>query len=244
MPKLPVARPNAAVTVDCVVFGYLEADKRLKVLLVERGREPFKGFLALPGGFVEAGESLDEAARRELQEETGLASVYFEQLYTFGGVNRDPRGRVVSVAHFALTHLRHRVKAGSDAAKASWHDLDILLGSTAGRGITKVTNLAFDHMAILDMAIKRLRAKIRYAPIGFHLLPKTFTLRDLQDVYEAVLGHQLDESNFRKRITATGVLVAAGVKRVAGRPPAKLYKFVSLPESVLADFTFNVTGRK
>src|SRR5215471_9782766 len=150
--------PRAALTVDCVVFGFDEGD--LKVLLIERGLEPFKGRWALPGGFVRVDETLDVAARRELQEEAGLTNVFLEQLYTFGEVNRDPRERVVSVAYYALVNLsEHAAKAATDAANARWFP------------VSKVPRLAFDHAKILDTAITRLKGKVRYQPIGFELLP-------------------------------------------------------------------------
>src|SRR5436305_14695434 len=146
--------PRAALTVDCVVFGFDEGE--LKVLLIQRGLEPFKGRWALPGGFVRLEETIDEAARRELSEETGLTNVFLEQLYTFGAVERDPRERVVSVAHFALVKLAaHETKAATDAAEARWFP------------VSKTPKLAFDHVEILGTALVRLKAKVRYQPIGF-----------------------------------------------------------------------------
>src|SRR5712672_1873264 len=159
--------PRAALTVDCVVFGFDEAE--LKVLLIERGLEPFKGKWALPGGFVRVDETLDEAARRELEEEAGLKNVFLEQLYTFGQVERDPRERVVSVAYYALVKLSdHRARAATDAANAEWFP------------VSKTPKLAFDHADILATALARLKAKVRYEPIGFELLPPKFTLTELQ----------------------------------------------------------------
>src|SRR5512134_1003201 len=158
--------PRAALTVDCVVFGFDESE--LKVLLIERGLEPFKGRWALPGGFVRVGETLDDAARRELEEEAGLKDVFLEQLYTFGAVDRDPRERVVSVAYYALVNLSdHKVHAATDARDAAWF------------GVHDVPSLAFDHAGILQMALERLRAKLRYEPVGFELLPRKFTLSQL-----------------------------------------------------------------
>src|SRR5580700_6769130 len=147
--------PRAALTVDCVVFGYDEGE--LKVLLIQRALEPFKGRWALPGGFVRVDETIDDAARRELAEETGLKNVYLEQLYTFGAISRDPRERVVSVAHYALVKLSdHRAKAATDAANAEWFP------------ISKLPKLAFDHADILATAMSRLKGKVRYQPIGFN----------------------------------------------------------------------------
>src|SRR5438477_9849956 len=146
--------PRAALTVDCVVFGYDEGE--LKVLLIERGLEPFKGRWALPGGFVRVEETLDEAARRELQEEAGLSKVFLEQLYTFGAIDRDPRERVVSVAYYALVKLSdHRIKAATDARDAAWF------------AVSEARGLAFDHDRILAAALERLKGKVRYQPIGF-----------------------------------------------------------------------------
>src|SRR5216117_3174286 len=146
--------PRAALTVDCVVFGFDEGE--LKVLLIERALEPFKGKWALPGGFVRVDETLDEAARRELEEEAGLKDVFLEQLYTFGAVNRDPRERVVSVAYYALVKLAaHETKAATDATDARWFPL------------SKVPRLAFDHADIVATALTRLKGKVQYQPIGF-----------------------------------------------------------------------------
>src|SRR5438876_559217 len=186
--------PRPALTVDCVVFGYDEGE--LKVLLIQRGLEPFKGRWALPGGFVRVDETLDKAARRELDEETGLKDVFLEQLYTFGAVDRDPRERVVSVAYYALVKLSdHRAKAATDAASAEWFP------------ISKVPKLAFDHADILATALTRLKGKVRYQPIGFELLPPKFTLSQLQHLYEAVLGSELDKRTFRKNVLSFGLLV-------------------------------------
>ena len=178
---------------DCVVFGL--DDSELKVLLIQRALEPFKGKWALPGGFVRVDETLDEAARRELGEEAGLKDVFLEQLYTFGTVDRDPRERVVSVAYYALVKLAaHDTKAATDAADAQWFP------------ISKVPKLAFDHAQILAAALARLKGKVRYQPIGFELLPPKFTLSQLQHLYEAVLGNELDKRNFRKKVLAMDLL--------------------------------------
>ena len=205
--------PRAALTVDCVVFGFDEGE--LKVLLIQRALEPFKGRWALPGGFVRVEETLDEAARRELEEEAGLKNVFLEQLFTFGEVRRDPRERVVSVAHYALVKLSdHRAKAATDAANAEWFP------------VSKVPRLAFDHTDILAAALARLKGKVRYQPIGFELLPLKFTLSDLQHLYEAVLGADLDKRNFRKKVLGLGLLVPLRETQMAGRHrPARLFSF-------------------
>ncbi|MCA9015799.1 MAG: NUDIX hydrolase [Planctomycetaceae bacterium] len=205
--------PRAALTVDCVVFGLDEED--LKVLLIQRDLEPFEGCWALPGGFVRLEETLEEAARRELSEETGIENVYLEQLYTIGDVDRDPRERVVTVAYYALVNLSdHRVHAATDARNAAWFAID------------DVPSLAFDHPKILKMAHERLRSKVRYQPIGFELLPAKFTLRQIQHLYEVILDRQLDKRNFRKKILSMGILVELDeVETDVAHRAARLYKF-------------------
>jgi 8-oxo-dGTP diphosphatase len=205
--------PRAALTVDCVVFGFDEGD--LKVLLIERALEPFKGKWALPGGFVRVEETIDDAARRELEEEAGLTNVFLEQLYTFGAVDRDPRERVVSVAYYALVKLAaHDTKAATDAADAKWFP------------ISKVPKLAFDHADILATALARIKGKVRYEPIGFELLPPKFTLSQLQHLYEAVLETELDKRNFRKKVLGFGLLVPLKETRMSGpHRPAQLFRF-------------------
>jgi 8-oxo-dGTP diphosphatase len=205
--------PRAALTVDCVVFGFGETE--LKVLFIERGLEPFKGHWALPGGFVRVDETVDDAARRELVEETGLTNVFLEQLYTFGELQRDPRERVVSVAYYALVKLSdHRAKAATDAAKAKWFP------------VSKPPRLAFDHADILRTALGRLQGKVRYQPIGFELLPQKFTLSQLQHLYEAVLETELDKRNFRKKVLSFGLLLPLTETQMLGRHrPAQLFRF-------------------
>jgi 8-oxo-dGTP diphosphatase len=208
--------PSPSVTADCVVFGVtFESDgPALRVLLVERGEAPFEGALALPGGFVRMNETVDDAARRELREETGLEDVFLEQLYTFGALDRDPRGRVVSVAYYALVNLAdHRVQSGTDARDARWVP------------VPEARTLAFDHDRILAVALERLRAKVRYQPIGFEMLPDRFKLSQLQALYEAILGRPLDKRNFRKRILAMELLAQAGEERGVPHRAARLFRF-------------------
>lgn len=207
--------PRPSLTVDCVIFG-LDESSQLKVLLIQRAKEPFKGQWALPGGFVDMDEPLEKAALRELEEETGVRDVFIEQLYTFGAPDRDPRGRVVSVGYFALVNLaEHPVQAASDARNVKWFELDVL------------PELAFDHDQILTVAINRLRAKVRYQPIGFELLPDQFTLTQLQQLYETILGvkEPLNKRNFRTRILKMGVLREVGKQEGVAHRPAKLYSF-------------------
>jgi 8-oxo-dGTP diphosphatase len=219
--------PRPALTVDCVVFGFDEGD--LKVLLIERGQEPFKGRWALPGGFVRVDEILDNAARRELQEEAGLTNVFLEQLYTFSAVERDPRERVVSVAYYALVKLsEHTAKAATDAVNARWFP------------VSKVPRLAFDHADILRTAVERLKGKVRYQPIGFELLPPKFTLSQLQHLYEAVLGTELDKRNFRKKVLSFGLLLPLKETQMQGRHrPAQLFKFDTEKYKKLKKTSFN-----
>lgn len=205
--------PRAALTVDCVVFGHDEGI--LKILLIRRALAPFKGLWALPGGFVRVEETVDEAAARELEEETGLKKVYLEQLYTFGAIDRDPRERVVSVAYFALVRSAdHLPAAATDADEAEWFNVDDL------------PKLAFDHAGILKTALDRLRGKIRWQPVGFELLPEKFTLTRLQGLYEAILGRPLDKRNFRKKLLAQDLLVRLDETSTAGsKRPAQLFRF-------------------
>lgn len=205
--------PRPSVTVDCVVFGLDEQD--LQVLLIQRGVPPFEGQWALPGGFVHMDETLGEAAQRELREETGLERVFLEQLFTYGEVERDPRGRVISVAYFALVKLTdHRVMAATDAADVSWFS------------VWDTPSLAFDHKEILTAAVERLKGKVRYQPLGFELLPKKFTLTQLQRVYETILERELDKRNFRKKILAMDLLIETDeVEKDVAHRAARLYRF-------------------
>lgn len=222
--------PHPAVTVDCVVFAVDNND--LKVMLIERGEEPFKNQWALPGGFVKIDEALDEAARRELEEETGLKGIFLEQLYTYGGVQRDPRERVISVAYMALVNLEgHDVKASTDAVNAAWFSLDDL------------PDLAFDHEGIIEQAQERLEGKVRYQPIGFELLPELFTLTELQTLYEIILGRELDKRNFRKKIQKMNFLTDTGeLQKDVSHRAAKLYSFNKerYDELVKAGFNFEL----
>lgn len=205
--------PHPAVTVDGVVFGYDEAD--LKVLLIQRDQPPYRGKWALPGGFVAMTENLETAVRRELEEETGLTELYLEQLYTFGEPKRDPRERVISVAYYALVKLAdHAVRAASDARNVAWFP------------VADLPALAFDHEEILEIALKRLKGKIRYEPIGFELLPEKFPLSELQRLYETILEQPLDKRNFRKKILAMGLLAdTEEIQQDVAHRAARLYRF-------------------
>ena len=205
------ARP--ALTVDVVVFALDEED--LQVMLIERDLEPFAGQQALPGGFVRDDETLEEAARRELHEETGLNDIFLEQLYTFGDLDRDRRERVVTVAYYALVNLQgNEVRASTDARDAAWfsvHDLP---------------ELQYDHEQIVQVAHERLQGKVRYQPIGFELLPEKFTLRQLQHVYEVILDRELDKRNFRKKVLSMDIVVPLReIERDVAHRAARLYRF-------------------
>lgn len=219
--------PRPSLTVDCVIFGLDEGD--LKVLLIQRDLEPFKGKWALPGGFVRVNETLDEAALRELQEETGVSNVYLEQLYTFGEVNRDPRERVVTVSYYALAKLSdHRIKATTDARDAAWFSVSDMPG------------LAFDHEKIFETALARLKGKVRYQPIGFELLPQKFTLTQLQKLYEKILERELDKRNFRKKILSMDVLIETDeIEQDVAHRAARLYRFDEKKYQRLAKQGFN-----
>lgn len=185
--------PRPAVATDCVVFGFDGHD--LKVLLIERGLEPYKGMWAFPGGFLRMDESAEQGAMRELMEETGLQLSYLNQLKTFTSVNRDPRERVISIAFYALVR-RSEVQGGDDAAQAKWFS------------INEVPQLAFDHDYILREAMNRLKKDIHFEPIGFDLLDETFTIPQLQRLYEAILGISFDRRNFQKKMLQMGILTA------------------------------------
>lgn len=205
-------RPS--VTVDVVIFTIL--DEQLKVLLIKRKAWPFAGMWAIPGGFVNIDEGLEEAAYRELAEETGVTSVdvYLEQLYTFGAPDRDPRTRVITVAYFALVSAdKLRPLAASDAEEIAWFS------------IYHLPCLAFDHADILNYALTRLRYKLEYTAVGFQLLPEKFTLRELQDAYEIILGAKLDKGNFRSKLRKTNVVEMVDGYRDTGGRPARLYRF-------------------
>ena len=203
--------PHPAVTTDCVIFGF--DGERLQVLLIERGIEPYKGRWAFPGGFLKMDETAEAGARRELKEETGLEGAYMEQFHTFSAPERDPRERVITIAYYALVKIQE-VKGGDDAASARWFPLD------------DIPSLAFDHDYILRMATQRLREQIHFQPIGFELLPEKFTLKELQLLYEAILGINFDRRNFSKKMMHLEILT--DLEETVWPTPkreAKLYKF-------------------
>ena len=209
----PARYERPSVTVDVVILTMRR--RRLEALLIRRKHWPFEGLWAIPGGFVNPDESLEDAARRELEEETGVRDVYLEQLYTFGDPHRDPRTRVITVVYYALIRDETlKVAAGDDAAEARWFP------------VYDLPPLAFDHEKILTYTMQRLRGKLEYTTIGFQLLPPEFTLSELQEVYEAILDRPLDKRNFRKKVLSTGILEATTHTRKTGQHrPAALYRF-------------------
>ena len=214
-------RPS--VTVDLVMFTVM--NESLNVLMIRRGQQPFSGRWALPGGFVRMDETLEEAAARELDEETGVSAngVYLEQLYTFGDPGRDPRTRVITVAYFALvdsSKIEPRVTGQEGISDVQWFPVHEL-----------PKDIAFDHWSIMECALKRLRNKLEYTAVGLELLPDQFTLTELQSLYETILGEELDKRNFRKKMLSMGVLRPTKGYRKGGHRPALLYEFMDAKPS-------------
>ena len=211
------AWPRPAVTVDVAVFAVEGGPGRmaLKALLVQRGAEPFQGAWALPGGFVHENEDLPAAARRELLEETGLNDVYIEQVRAVGTPGRDPRTHTVTVVYSALVAADRRpLQAAGDAAAARWFDIE------------RLPALAFDHGQLLGAALEQLRRRLGETPIAFELLPREFTLSELQSLCEVILGRPLDRRNFRRKLQAAGFLAPLKGKREGAHRPAQLFRFV------------------
>lgn len=204
------------IAVDAIVFGYSK-DDGVSVLLIQRKYDPFKNAWAIPGGFVQENESLEQAVSRELMEETGVQLNYLEQLYTFGDPDRDPRQRIISVSYFGLvkTSQFRELKASTDAENAKWYN------------INKTPPLAFDHKKILSVAIERLRSKVRYQPVGFELLDKKFPFSDLEKLYAALLDKEINRRNFSKKILSFDFLTETGeLSKPAGKGrPSKIYQF-------------------
>jgi ADP-ribose pyrophosphatase YjhB (NUDIX family) len=205
--------PRPALTVDCVAFAF--DGREMNILLIRRASEPFKGQCALPGGFVRMDEELDAAARRELEEESGVRPVVLRQLHTFGSVDRDPRERSVSVCYFSLVSFHgQRVRPGTDASGAAWFP------------VLRLPKLTFDHAEMVAVAKERLQTELRRQPIGFHLLPRKFTLTDLQRLHEAVLETTFDKRNFRKKLLSFDFLVPLEETTTGRRHrPAQLFRF-------------------
>jgi 8-oxo-dGTP diphosphatase len=211
-------RPS--VTVDVVIFTLIE--RELHVLLVRRRRWPHEGMWAIPGGFVQMDESLDQAARRELEEETGVRDIYLEQLYTFGDPQRDPRTRVISIAYFALVRAdKQTLRVSEESMDVRWFPVQRLPGQ-----------LAFDHDAILATALDRLRSKLEYTTLAFQLLPEVFSIMELKEVYEQIWGEnklesgkKIDKGNFYRKIKDAEILEDTGMRREGRGRPTTLYRF-------------------
>jgi ADP-ribose pyrophosphatase YjhB (NUDIX family) len=187
-------RSRHLVAVDCVIFGYDLIDKEIKLLLSKRIFDPAKGLWSLAGGFVEADESLEEAASRILRKLTGLTSIYMKQSYCYGDINRDPGDRVISIAYTSLISIR---------------DIDVDLAEMNGvqwRSLNRLPDLIFDHTVMVNKALSDLKAEVKITPVGFELLPEKFTLVHLQDLYEAIYQKPIDRRNFRKKILSMGIL--------------------------------------
>jgi 8-oxo-dGTP diphosphatase len=225
---------KSAFTVDNVIFGFDEGD--LKVLLIKRGEEPYQGKWGLPGYFVHPDEDLDTAAKRVLEELTGLRNVFLEQVKTFGTVNRHPFGRVITVAYFSLIKISHyTLQPSSIARKAKWHS------------VSEAEDLAFDHQDVLNACFNRLKWLVRSRPVGFELLPPKFTLTELQHLYEAILETKLDKRNFRKKILTMDLLVdLEETQEGVAHRPARLYQFDrNRYEQLLAEgFSFELKESK
>lgn len=204
---------SLAVSVDCAVFGFDDDD--LKILLIERGEEPYSGYWALPGNLVSLDENINAAVDRVLFELTGLKDIYFDQVKTFGKVDRHPDGRVITIAYNTLVKISdYKLNPSSFANEAKWIS------------ISKAKNLAFDHKEILDACLDKLQRSVRVKPIGFELLPKQFTLTELQSLYEAILNVELDKRNFRKKILQMNFLKDTNIlQQNVSHRPAKLFEF-------------------
>ncbi|GAB4110943.1 MAG: NUDIX domain-containing protein [Roseiflexaceae bacterium] len=209
----PSRYDRPSVTVDVVIFTLLE--KKLHVLLVKRRRWPHEGQWAIPGGFINMDESLEQAARRELEEETGVRDIYLEQLYTFGEPKRDPRTRIISVAYFAIIRAdRQTLRVSEESTDVRWFPVEALPG-----------RLAFDHDEILETALDRLRSKLEYTTLAFQLLPEVFSILELKHIYEQILGEELDKGNFYRKIKDARILEDTGIRREGRGRPTALYRF-------------------
>lgn len=227
----PPRHDPVAVTVDVALVTATKGT--LRTLLVRRDQAPFEGRLALPGGFVREGESLERTAERVLRDKAGVEGVFLEQLYTFGSPARDPRMRIVTVAYYALVDpARFDAAEAATPSSARIASLSVPWEGETGGPVDamvedQIVDLAFDHADILGMVVKRIRGKLDYSPIGFQLLPAAFTLRQLQRVHETVLGTSVNKDSFRRRMLATGQLEATGERQAdVGHRPAELYRFV------------------
>lgn len=209
----PTRYERPSVTVDVVVFTL--QDHELHVLLVKRKHWPYEGHWALPGGFINMNELIEQAARRELEEETGVRDIYLEQLYTFGEPRRDPRTRVISIAYIALVSAdKQTLRVSDESIDVRWFSVQRLPGL-----------LAFDHDLILATGLDRLRSKLEYTTLAFQLLPEVFSILELKYIYEQILGEELDKGNFYRKIKDANVLEDTGMRREGRGRPTTLYRF-------------------
>lgn len=222
--------PHPSVSVDVALFTV--DDGKLKVLLTHRDHQPALGKWSLPGTFVGIFESLNQAASRALATKTGVSGIFLEQLYTFGQPDRDPRTRVITVAYYALVHIEKLRRMLNEDPNIQLIDLVVPWSGEKGGKVQgkneagKKVNLAFDHDDIVGLVVKRLRGKLSYAPIGFELLPKKFTLRQLQSIHETILGKRKNKDSFRRSLIASGLIAATGeLESSVGHRPAELYRF-------------------
>jgi 8-oxo-dGTP diphosphatase len=205
-------RMAVPLTADCVVFGPYE--ESLQILLIERKKPPFKGKWALPGGFLEGEETLEETALRELHEETGLGEVFLKQFFTFSRADRDPRGRIISTAFYALlTPYSHQIEAGEDAEKVRWWKMN------------ELPFLAFDHLHIIQMGLENLKRDLKISPLIFEVLPRHFSLGQLQKIYECILNRPVDKRNFWKKLQLMPFIIKTTEVQKGSRRPASLYRF-------------------
>lgn len=213
--ETPIRTEIDNFSIDCVIFGFDEEEDKLKVLCIKRTSEPEAGKLALPGGFVYLDENLDDAPLRRLYDMTGLKDIYLKQVGTFGDVRRYPARRVITVVYYALVKIsNYSIRLGTDASEVHWFAVD------------DVPELVFDHRELFIHAYENLKQEVRIAPIIFNLLPKKFSLSNLQKVYEAVMGKKIDKRNFRKKILGLGILHATGEKQSSvSHRTAQLYTF-------------------
>lgn len=221
MPKTAIKYKFAVIATDIVIF--IVKDDKLQVLLIKMKKKPFTGQWACPGGLVKPTESVDSASKKQLYTKTGLKDIYLEQLYTFGKVNRDPFGRVVSVAYFALiSNANLKLKTTKEYADVKWFAID------------KLPKLAYDHAEIIKIAVERLKAKLTYTNIIYSLLSKEFTLTELQQVYEIILNKKLDKRNFRKKILSLRLVRKLDRQRIgAAHRPADLYTFIKKSPQII-----------
>jgi len=204
-------RPS--VTVDVVIFTVINGE--LHVLMVQRRRWPYEGYWAVPGGFINMDESLEQAARRELEEETGVRNVYLEQLYTFGNPQRDPRTRVISIAYIAIVRADvQELHVSDESSDVRWFPVRALPEKPA-----------FDHEEILNYALSRLRSKLEYTTLAFQLLPEVFSILELKHIYEQILGESLDKGNFYRKIKEAGILEETSMVREGRGRPTRLWRF-------------------